>query len=67
MYLLDNSATRSNGASGNARKFAPAHAGYVGITSYTDMHGNLRVKTEVIVASSSITGDASDDQLFPDS
>ena len=50
----------------NARKFAPSHAGYVGITS-TDMHGNLRVKTEVIVASSSITGDASDDQLFPDS
>jgi len=57
----------ANGASGNARKFAPSHAGYVGITSYTDMHGNLRVKTEVIVASSSITGDASDDQLFPDS
>ena len=57
----------ANAASGTARKFAPAHAGYVGITSYTDMHGNLRVKTEVIVASSSITGDASDDQLFPDS
>ena len=57
----------ANAASGIARKFAPAHAGYVGITSYTDMHGNLRVKTEVIVASSSITGDASDDQLFPDS
>ena len=57
----------ANAASGNARKFAPAHAGYVGITSYTDMHGNLRVKTEVIVASSSITGDASDDQLLPDS
>ena len=57
----------ANAASGSARKFAPAHAGYVGITSYTDMHGNLRVKTEVIVASSSITGDASDDQLLPDS
>ena len=57
----------ANAASGTARKFAPAHAGYVGITSYTDMHGNLRVKTEVIVASSSITGDASDDQLLPDS
>ena len=57
----------ANAASGTARKFAPAHAGYVGITSYTDMHGNLRVKTEVIVASSSIIGDASDDQLFPDS
>tara|TARA_R100001510_G_C7455188_1_gene78240 strand:+ start:181 stop:474 length:294 start_codon:yes stop_codon:yes gene_type:complete len=59
--------TVANAASGTARKFAPAHAGYVGITSYTDMHGNLRVKTEVLVASSSITGDASDDQLLPDS
>ena len=59
--------TVANAASGTARKFAPAHAGYVGITSYTDMHGNLRVKTEVLVASSSITGDASDYQLLPDS
>ena len=57
----------ANDATGTARKFAPAHAGYVGITSCTDMHGNLRVKTEVLVATSSITGDASDDQLFPDS
>tara|TARA_Y100001937_G_scaffold8476_1_gene10494 strand:- start:198 stop:491 length:294 start_codon:yes stop_codon:yes gene_type:complete len=57
----------ANAASGTARKFAPAHAGYVGITSYIDASGNLRVKTEVLVAGSSITGDASDDQLLPDS
>ncbi len=56
----------ASAASGDARKFAPAHAGWVGITSYTDMHGNLRVKTEVLVASSSITGDA-EDVIFPDS
>ena len=67
MYGVDTTEqTVATAASGTARKFAPAHAGYVGITSYTDMHGNLRVKTEVIVASSSITGDA-EDQLFPDS
>ena len=48
-------------------QYAPAHAGYVGITTYMDMHGNLRVKTETIVASSSITGDASDDTILPDS
>ena len=67
MYGVDTTEqTVATAASGNARKFAPAQAGYVGITSYTDMHGNLRVKTEVIVASSSITGDA-EDQLFPDS
>ena len=57
----------ANAASGTARKFAPAHAGYVGITSYTDMHGNLRVKTEVLVAGSSISGDSTDDSILPDS
>ena len=57
----------ANGASGNARKFAPPHSGWVGITSYTDMHGNLRVKTEVLVANSTISGDSEDDTILPDS
>ena len=51
-------------------QYRPAHAGWVGITSYTDQHGNQRVKTEVLVAGSSITGganDASDDTILPDS
>ena len=30
--------------------YKPAHTGWVGVTTYTDMHGNLRVKTEVLVA-----------------
>ena len=55
-----------NGKTGDARKYAAPHAGWVGITSYTDMHGNLRVKTEVLVASSSITGDSGDDTILPD-
>ena len=33
------------------------HAGWVGVTTYTDCHGNLRVKSETLVASSSITDD----------
>ena len=49
------------------RKFAPPHAGWVGIQTYNDMHGNFRVKTETLVASSSITGDADDDTKLPDS
>ena len=56
----------ASAASGDARLFAPAHSGWVGISSHTDMHGNLRVKTEVLVASSSITGDA-EDVIFADS
>ena len=57
----------ANAASGEARKYAPAHAGWVGITTYTDQDGVLRVKTETLVASSSITGDASDDTKLPNS
>jgi hypothetical protein len=52
------------------------HAGWVGIQTYIDMHGNLRVKSETLVAMSEITGgdaatytapgDANDDLVFPD-
>ena len=57
----------ANAASGEARKYAPPHAGWVGITTYTDQHGNTRIKTETLVAGSSITGDAGDDTQLPDS
>ena len=59
--------TVANAASGEARKYAPPHAGWVGITTYNDMHGNFRVKHEVLVAGSSITGDSGDDSILPDS
>ena len=52
--------------SGDARKYAPPHAGWVGIQTYIDTHGTLRVKTETLVAMSSIDSDASDDTKFPD-
>ena len=55
----------ANAASGEARQYAPAHAGWVGITTYVDNHGSLRVKTETLVAGSTITGDA-EDTKFPD-
>ena len=66
-------------ASGEARKYAPAHAGWVGITTYNDGNGNFRVKTEVLVAmgrgkdsdgsadTGGISGDSSDDTILPDS
>ena len=57
----------ANAASGAARKFAPAHSGWVGITSYIDGHGTLRVKTEVLVANSTIDSDAADDDKYADS
>ena len=57
----------ANTATGNARKYAPTHAGWVGVTTYIDTHGNLRVKTETLVAGSSITdSNINDDALYPD-
>lgn len=50
-----------------------AHAGWVGIHTYVDMHGNYRVKSETLVAMSGITtgtpsyispGDAPDDIIY---
>lgn len=68
----------ANTATGDARKYAPTHAGWVGVTTYIDTHGNLRVKTETFVAMSAdadgnggIQNDAdgsiiADDTQYPD-
>ncbi len=50
---------------GTHSKFAPTHTGWVGIKTYTDMHGVHRRKKEVLVAGG-ITGDA-EDAVFADS
>ena len=57
-------------------QYAVTHAGWVGIKTYVDSEGNLRVKSETLVAMSGITtnagptfgaaGDAADDAIFPD-
>ena len=56
-------------------KYGVAHAGWVGIHTYVDAQGNLRVKSEVLVAMSSISdgipaagdpGDANDDSIYID-
>ena len=52
-----------NGKTGDARKYAPAHAGGVGIATHMDMHGNLRVKTETLVALNITSADQSDDTI----
>tara|TARA_R100001440_G_scaffold61680_1_gene81608 strand:+ start:37 stop:330 length:294 start_codon:yes stop_codon:yes gene_type:complete len=57
----------ANAASGDARKYAPPHAGWVGISTHMDMHGNLRVKTETLVALNIASGDQADDAQFADS
>ena len=50
---------------GTHGSFAPTHTGWVGIQTYTDMHGVHRRKKEVLVAGG-ITGDA-EDAVFADS
>jgi hypothetical protein len=64
------------GVSGVSTQYGGIHAGWVGIHTYIDMHGNLRVKSETLVAMSEITsgsnatfttsGDANDDAIFVD-
>ena len=50
---------------GKAAGLAVPHGGWVGIKTYNDSAGNLRVKSEVLVAGG-ITGDADDDTFFKD-
>ena len=38
----------ANAASGEARLYAPPHSGWVGVTTYVDGHGNLRVKRKYL-------------------
>jgi len=52
--------------SGDARNYKPQHAGWVGVTTYTDMHGTLRIKTETLVAGGTISADRDDDAQYPD-
>ena len=67
IYGVDNTEVGvANTATGDARKYAPAHGGWVGITTYVDMHNNLRVKTETLVALNIESGDQSDDTVYPD-
>ncbi len=57
---------RTTTVGGKAGAYSVAHAGWVGVTTYVDTHGNFRVKTETLVAGSSITNDAADDTRYPD-
>ena len=62
--------TEQTVASAAGSQYSPAHAGWVGITSYTQTTNGVsvqRVKTEVLVAGSSISGDSTDDTILPDS
>jgi hypothetical protein len=56
--------TNETQAVGNTR-YSLTHAGWVGVTTYM-CDGELRVKTETLVAMSSIEADASDDSVLPD-
>jgi hypothetical protein len=59
--------TEQQVAVASGSKYKPAHAGWVGVTTYVDTHGNLRVKTETLVAGSFISGDADDNSRYPNS
>lgn len=52
-------ASEAGVSAAHATKYELTHAGWVGVTTYVDCHGELRVKKEVLVAMSGIsTGNA---------
>jgi hypothetical protein len=64
---------RTTAYGGKEGAFGVGHAGWVGVTTYVDCHGNLRVKSETLVAmgkdssgSGGIQNDNDDDVRFPD-
>ncbi len=65
--VAETAAARTATVGGKAGAYGVAHAGWVGVTTYVDTHGNLRVKSETLVAGSMISGDATDDTRYPDS
>ena len=68
IYGVDNTEQGvANAASGTARKYAAPHSGWVSAHTYTDMHGNTRVKTETLVAMNIASGDQADDAKYADS
>ena len=56
-YGTDDSFIYGVNSSGNgvAGSYAPTHEGWVGITTYVDCEGVLRIKRETLVAMSGIT------------
>ena len=58
---------RTTTVGGKVGAYGVTHAGWVGIVTYVDTHGNFRVKSETLVAFSGISSDAQDDTRFPDS
>ena len=46
--------------------YAVTHGGWVGVTTYVDNHGELRVKQETLVAMGIVSGDQADDAVFPE-
>lgn len=53
VYGVDATMQASRNTTGS--QFKPPHAGWVGVTTYVDCHGNLRVKSETFVAMSGIS------------
>jgi len=58
------STTQAEAYDGVSDVYRTSGSGWVGVTTYTDMHGNLRVKSEVLVAMSGITTGA-DGIVYP--
>jgi hypothetical protein len=66
-YLLPADGRNTFGVDVTEAQVNTRDAGWVKRNTYTDIHGRSRDKREVLVALSSISSDAADDTVYPDS
>lgn len=75
-YIAGVDLTEETVAVNAGSKYKAAHAGWVGVHTYVDCHGTLRVKSETLVAFAGIStgkptytsyGDANDNARYPNS
>ena len=55
IYGISDATSQARDSSQSTDAYTTSGTGWVGVTTYNDMHGNFRVKSEILVAASGIT------------
>ena len=55
VYGISDATSQARDSSQSTDAYTTSGTGWVGVTTYNDMHGNFRVKSEILVAASGIT------------
>ena len=55
VYGISDATSQARDSDSSTDAYTTSGTGWVGVTTYNDMHGNFRVKSEILVAASGIT------------